>query len=63
MVSVQSDRVAGLESPTREDLMQLTYADLKVATEEEDESAAPGDVNAGLEQVPTPNLTLEGDQS
>jgi SpoVK/Ycf46/Vps4 family AAA+-type ATPase len=62
MVSVQSDRVAGLESPTREDLMQLTYADLKVAIEEEDESAAPGDVNAGLEQVPTPNLTLEGDQ-
>lgn len=31
LISAQSDRVAGLESPTREDLMQLTKADFEAA--------------------------------
>lgn len=31
LISAQSDRVAGLESPTREDLMELTQADFQAA--------------------------------
>lgn len=36
LVSVQADRVAQLESPTREDLMELTCADFDQATREEE---------------------------
>ncbi|MCD8127172.1 MAG: AAA family ATPase [Clostridiales bacterium] len=56
LVSVQSDRVAVLESPTREDLMCLTLADFQQAAGETE--PPEGSVNDGLAQVPTPTLTL-----
>ncbi|MCC8099828.1 MAG: AAA family ATPase [Clostridiales bacterium] len=56
LVSVQSDRVAALESPTREDLMILTLADFRQAAGETE--PPEGSVNEGLAQVPTPTLTL-----
>lgn len=56
LVSVQSDRVAAMESPTREDLMILTLADFRNAAGEAE--PPEGSVNVGLAQIPTPTLTL-----
>lgn len=39
LVSIQSDRVAQLEDPTREDLMKITLADFERAEKEETEEA------------------------
>ncbi|MCD8086193.1 MAG: AAA family ATPase, partial [Clostridiales bacterium] len=60
LVSVQSDRVASLENPSREDLMLLTLADFRQAAGETE--PPEGDVNAGLADVPAPALTLEGEE-
>ncbi|MCD8368027.1 MAG: AAA family ATPase [Clostridiales bacterium] len=61
LVSVQSDRVAALESPSREDLMLLTLDDFRQAAGEAEPSE--GSVSEGLDQVPTPELTLEGEEA
>ncbi len=60
LVSVQSDRVAALENPSREDLMLLTLEDFRQAAGETE--PPEGDVNAGLADVPASDLTLEGEE-
>lgn len=60
LVAIQSNRVAGLEAPSREDLMTVTMEDFRAAAEENG-FAPEGDVKEDPDQAPVPELTLEGD--